>query len=305
MTIDQQGKLGRLQDKYALIRDFFEEVNKKNGLMRYPTVYLAIDETLYPYRGRLGFKIYLQNKPAKFGLLYRSLCDASLPYTYYTLPYAGKPEDLQDNEYKKYYVTGTDNYSIYLIEELSKINSIQGCNISVDRFFTSVPLARWATLHKITIIGTMRLDRKGITKELKTLEGREEKSTIYMYGQDKGDENTMFVSYIDKKKTGKKNVVVLTTMHDTVRVTKDTIRKPDVIKLYDHTIGGVDVVDLISSGSSTRIKIRRWTMNALAFILDTERTNTLTILREVKDPKMSNFNFTWELGKNLVIPHMF
>ena len=46
-------------------------------------------------------------------------------------------------------------------------------------------------------------------------------------------------------------------------------------------------------------------MNALAFILDTERTNALTILREVKDPKMSNFNFTWELGKNLVIPHMF
>ena len=129
----------RLQDKYALILDFFEEVNKKNGLMRYPTAYLAIDETLYPYRGRLGFKIYLPNKPAKFGLLYRSLCDASLPYTYYTLPYAGKPEDLQDNEYKKYYVTGTDNYSIYLIEELSKINSIQGCNISVDRFFTSVP----------------------------------------------------------------------------------------------------------------------------------------------------------------------
>ena len=115
----------------------------------------------------------------------------------------------------------------------------------------------------------------------------------------------MFVSYIDKKKTGKKNVVVLTTMHDTVRVTKDTIRKPDIIKLYDHTKGGVDVVDLISSGSSTRIKSRRWTLNALAFILDTERTNALTILREVKDPKMSNFNFTWELGKNLVIPRMF
>ena len=35
--------------------------------------YLAIDETLYPYRGHINFKQYNQLKPAKYGMLYHSL----------------------------------------------------------------------------------------------------------------------------------------------------------------------------------------------------------------------------------------
>ena len=37
--------------------------------------------------------------------------------------------------------------------------------------------------------------------------------------------------------------------------------------------GGVDVVDLLSTTHTTRIKSRRWLLNALAFILDTCRFN--------------------------------
>ena len=96
-----------------------------------------------------------------------------------TLPYGGKPEEISD-EYGKYYVTGTDKYSIYLVEELSKINSVLGCNISMDGYFTSVPLTRWATEHKISIVGTMRLDRKGIPKEFRSTDNHEEKSTTFM-----------------------------------------------------------------------------------------------------------------------------
>ena len=34
-------------------------------------------------------------------------------------------------------------------------------------------------------------------------------------------------------------------MHDDVQVTKDKRYKPDLLILYDHTKGGVDVVDLV------------------------------------------------------------
>ena len=54
---------------------------------------LVIDETLYPYCGHIGFKQYISNKPAKYSLLCWGLCDSSLPYTYYSLPYAGKPKE--------------------------------------------------------------------------------------------------------------------------------------------------------------------------------------------------------------------
>lgn len=166
-------------------------------------------------------------------MLYRSLCDSSVQYTYFTLPYAGKPEDL-NNEASKFYITGTDEYSKYLVENFNRFNSIKGCNISMDRYFTSITLADWAITKHFSIVGTMHLDRKGIPKEIKSIEGREEKSTIYAY-QSNGD--AVLVSYVNKKKKGKKNII-LTTMHTSVKVTKDQRVKPNVHTFYDHTKGG-------------------------------------------------------------------
>ena len=43
-------------DKFAPFREFLEEVNRRFLTLRKPSAHLAIDETLYPYRGRIGFK---------------------------------------------------------------------------------------------------------------------------------------------------------------------------------------------------------------------------------------------------------
>ena len=106
-------------DKFSCMREIMEDMNKNNGSARYPSPYLAIDETLYPYRGHIGFKQYNPSKPAKYGLLYRSLCDSSISYTYYTVPYGGKPEVI-GGDGAKFYVIGTDEYTKYLVTEVSK-----------------------------------------------------------------------------------------------------------------------------------------------------------------------------------------
>ena len=126
------------RDKFACMRYLFDEVNCKFAKGRNPSPFLVIDEMLYPYRGHLSFKQYNLSKPAKYGLLYCSICDASVPYTYYSLPYAGKP-DVIDDEANKYNVTGTDNYTKYLVNGFCKFNKIKGCNILMDLYFTSVP----------------------------------------------------------------------------------------------------------------------------------------------------------------------
>ena len=144
----------------------------------------------------------------------------------------------------------------------------------------------------------MRHDRKGIPNELKAMTNRDEKLTLSVHHQDK---EIILVLYIDKKKSGKKNIIALTTMHDKVKVTNDQRCKLHVLVMYDHTKGGVDVVDLISTHHSTRIKSKRWPLNAFAFILDTVRTNAKTILADNKS-SFSNFEFTYQLGKFLVLP---
>ena len=122
-------------DGFAAIREFFNAFSDHCARMRVPSDLLSLDETLYPFRGRIGIKQYNPNKPAKYGLLYRSISDAKLPYTYNTLPYAGKPNVItQESEY----VTSTDNYTKYLVKGLERSVDIRGCNLSIDRFFTSV-----------------------------------------------------------------------------------------------------------------------------------------------------------------------
>ena len=80
-------------------------------------------------------------------------------------------------------------------------------------------------------------------------------------------------------------------MYDQVKVTRNKRIKPNVHCFYDHTKGGVDVVDLISNSLSTRIKCKRWPINCLAFLLDTVRTNAKTILHE-NGYSMTNYEFT-------------
>ena len=94
-------------------------------------------------------------------------------------------------------------------------------------------------------------------------------------------------------------------MHDDIQVTKDERCKPDSLVLYDHTKGRVDVANLVLAHKTTRIKHKRWPINALAFVLDIVRINAKTILQEsVSQIKMSSFNFTYTLGKILVLPHI-
>ena len=65
--------------------------------------------------------------------------------------------------------------------------------------------------------------------------------------------------------------------------------------------GSVDVVDLISSNCSTRIKSKWWPLNSLAFILNTTRTNTNTIFKD-NNVKISTQAFTYQLERTLCLP---
>ena len=53
---------------------------------------ITINETLRKFLGRCPFKVYMPNKPGKYGILFRVLTDAKAPYVYKMIPYAGKAE---------------------------------------------------------------------------------------------------------------------------------------------------------------------------------------------------------------------
>ena len=65
---------------------------------------------------------------------------------------------------------------------------------------------------------------------------------------------TMMLSYIDKKKKGRKNILSLTTMHVKVLTSIYEKNRLHILVFYDHTKSGVDVVNMILAKMSTRMK---------------------------------------------------
>ena len=89
---------------------------------------------------------------------------------------------------------------------------------------------------------------------MKGVADREEKSTAFCYSE---DEKTRLLSYIDKKKKRKKNILALTIMHNQVKLSVDERKKSHALVFYNHSKGGVDLVDLISAKMLTRMKTKR------------------------------------------------
>ena len=51
---------------------------------------VSVDEQLIPFRGRCLFRMYLPNKPAKYGLKIFMVCDSKSQYCIFGIPYLGK-----------------------------------------------------------------------------------------------------------------------------------------------------------------------------------------------------------------------
>jgi len=80
---------------------------------------------------------YNPNKPAKYGLVFKSLNSVRYPYTYVTAPYAGKPQEGEG----EFYYPGTENVTMYLVDRLDSVQPLEGRNVSFDSLYTSFTLA--------------------------------------------------------------------------------------------------------------------------------------------------------------------
>ena len=143
--------------------------------------------------------------------------------------------------------------------------------------------------------------------EVKSLQDRENLSYKYYWNEE--DNKISLHSYVVRtKSSGMKNVLALSTMPFLLATTKDDGKeKPALLKFYDFSKGGTDIVDQRIGMYTVNSKSRRWTMAAFAYILDTVRVNSQTMkaINSQTDPRKSNsFLFGWELVLALVTPHI-
>ena len=299
----EERKARWMHDRLAAIRYMFEVVVDRWARPMVPDVYLTIDETLYNLYTQVQFKVYNKGKPQKYGVNFKSINAVQYPYTYASHVYAGKPVDLPN----QFYLSGTDNYTKYLIDYLAERSVLSGRNLTMDRLYTSFEIAEWLfEKHHMTMIGTFQSNRKGFPQDLK-LPGPPYSSALYYLK----DGPLCLVQYSVKNKSkGNMSVVALTTRVPIEGVTKDELQKPQILKLYDFTKAGTDAMDsrFSSSSYSSKPKTRRWPVAVFSYIMDTTRVNcqTLVSLNNGKNPKeIRSFDFGHRLAMSLINPHLY
>ena len=90
----------------------------------------------------------------------KCLNEVVFPFTYRCEFFAGKP---LVTEGAQYYVPSTHDVTLRLMDRFGW-PKLAGCNLTCYNLYTSIPLAEHMLQKKMTLVGTMRSNRKGLNK---------------------------------------------------------------------------------------------------------------------------------------------
>jgi len=181
----------------------------------------------------------MKSKPAKYGIKLWALCDSSTSFALnmqvYTGKRAGEPPEKNQGE--------------RVVRDLIEVIKGSGRNVTMDNFFTSVPLARHLLSKKLSLVGTLRKNKSDIPVEFLPNRDRVVNDTLFGH-----QENLTLVSYVPTKG---KSVILLSSMHTDAQISNREDKKPEIILNYNRSKGSVDTLDQMVETYSTKRKSRR------------------------------------------------
>ncbi|XP_055838818.1 piggyBac transposable element-derived protein 4-like [Episyrphus balteatus] len=275
-------------DKLAPIRDLFEEIIASFKKYFSPSQFVTIDEKLEAFRGRCNFRQYIPSKPNRYGIKIYALTDAKMFYTSDMEVYLGKqPEG-------PYFV---DNSAMALVLRLSNVIHNSGRNITIDNFFTSLPLIdKLKRDYRLTVLGTIRKNKRELPKNFTDVKRREVSSSLFGH---RGI--CTLVSYVPKKN---KNVLLVSSMHDNQEINEET-GKPEMIMDYNATKGGVDTVDKMCATYNVARGTNRWPMVIFYSLMNVAGINSYVIYGfNNQNKKINRRTFLEALSYDLINVHL-
>lgn len=282
------------EDKAAAISKIFYKFITNCQSCYTPGVYLCVDEMLVSFRGRSSFRMYMPQKPAKYGLKIQCLTDAKSHYLLNAYLYTGKDSDGQ-------FLTPDERNNLkkptQAVMTLVKpfLNSKR--NITGDNWYTSLELVKELLKVNLTYLGTLKKNKTEIPVQFLPNKNRPVNSSLYGYTED-----MTLLSHVPKMS---KAVLLLSSMHhgaDTDEVTG----KPEIIADYNRSKGGVDSVDQMCANYCCLRRTKRWPMVIFFTMVNVSAGVNSYVLYEAYEntPKRTRLEFMKDLAKSLVAPLM-
>lgn len=272
-------------DKYALYSAVWNRFVNNCQSCYTAGANVTIDEQLFPSKARCPFTQYIPSKPDKFGQKFFLSVDLDSKYVLNAIPYLGSDDSRPTNR----------RLADHLVLELMKPCLGCGRNVTTDNFFTSMVLAVELKKKKTSILGTINSKRREIPEELKHNNNPLYSTQVYKHG------DATLTSYQGKVN---KNILVLSTMHPSVRISDGEKKKPDTVCDYNTTKCGVDIVDQMARTCTTRAGTRRWPVHAFHNTLDLAGINAYVVYTEVTGTKLSRRAFLQKLVEELSAPYI-
>lgn len=217
------------------------------------------------------------------------VCDSATGYPLKAIPYLGKDP------------TGVRGIGIAhkTVRELCQRYEKTYRNVTMDNFFTSYELAQEMLGNGLTIVGTVRKNKKFIPQEYQANRRREIGSIIFGFRP-----NITLMSHVPKQN---KSVILLSTMH--TRPTINANGKAEINVYYNSTKGGVDVLDQMCHTYSCQRRTNRW---PLAFFMNLLNVSCVAVFVlynvtfgiESKAASVRRKRFLQELSDTLVYDHV-
>ena len=235
---------------------------------------VTIDEQLINFHGRCRFRMFIPSKPGKYGLKMWIMADSETFYCADAQLYAGKVGNQPDV-----------GQGTRVVLDLTSSISGSGRNVTTDNFFTNYKLAKELSARRLSLVGTVRSNRKEVPRQMLPSSSRELHSSEFGFATD----GVTLVSYVPKRA---KAVVLLSTQHRDKTVVADDNSKPEIISYYNATKSGVDVLDKLVRTYSVKRSTRRWTVAFFLNMLDIAAHNALVL--------WITANPNWHQGKSHV-----
>lgn len=238
-------------DRLFKLRPVIDVLTEQFKTVYIPDQDIATDESLWKFKGRLRFKQYNPQKRARFGIKVFKVCQSGGIGAGYT------------SNFKIY--TGQEQSDVpvsqKIVLELNEHLLGKGYNVHLDNWFSSPALFLALHRQKTNVVGTVRLNRKDMPKDLKL---SLKKGEIDYRSTSSG---LLALVWKDKKV-----VKMLSTRHTAemsqIEKRGEIVTKPNCVLSYNLGMGGVDLSDQMATSHSCVRKTIKWYKKVFCYLFD-------------------------------------
>lgn len=283
-------------DKFCKLRPLFDIINQKNLQFGVFSHNLSIDEQMVPYFGRHSCKMFIRGKPVRFGFKLWCICSSD-GYLYQFIPYAGA------NPNKEKSALGMGGQVV--VDLLSIVPDPSKHQIFFDNFFSSFKLFDFLTKKGFFATGTIRENRtvRCPLENNKSFAKKERGSYVSAHDTNTG---------ISLVRWNDNSVVTVISNHyneEPLSTAKRYNRKarkevsigqPNVVKLYNKNMGGVDLHDNGIANYRIGVSGKKWWWPLFVNTIDSVLVNAWKIYNFANNEKISQLDFKSYIALRLI-----